>query len=48
MEWERIIGLLFTGFAMKLYAAIGAVWMAYEAGAFIFRAFGMVSKGFGG
>lgn len=47
MEWERIIGLLFSGFAMKLYAAGGALWMAYEAGSFTFRAFGMVSKGFG-
>lgn len=48
MDWARIIGLLFTGFAMRAYAAIGALWMAYEAASFIFRAFGMVSKGFAG
>jgi hypothetical protein len=45
---ERITGALFSGFMCRLYAAGFAVWMAYEAGSFAFRAFGSISKGFGG
>lgn len=36
MEWNRIFGLLFSGFMMKLYAAAMGVWMAYEVGNFLF------------
>lgn len=46
MEWERIIGQLFSGFMCKLYAVAFAVWMAYEAGSFIVHAFGNIAKGF--
>lgn len=46
MEIERIVGALFSGFMCKAYAAAFAVWMAYEAGSFVFRAFGAISKGF--
>ena len=47
MDMERIIGSLFSGFMCKLYATGFAVWMAYEAGSFMFDAFGAVAKGFG-
>lgn len=46
MEWERIIGQLFSGFMCKLYAVAFAVWMAYEAGSFIYATFTNVAKGF--
>lgn len=48
MEWERIIGQLFSGFMCKLYASAFAVWMAYEAGSFLFRSMAAVSKGLTG
>ncbi|QJD54538.1 hypothetical protein [Sphingomonas phage Kharn] len=47
MEWERIIGQLFSGFMCKLYACAFAVWMAVEAGSFIFRTFNAMAQGFG-
>lgn len=47
MEMERIVGLLFSGFMCKVYAGATAIWMAVEAGSFVFRAFGLVNKGFG-
>lgn len=47
MEWERIIGGLFSGFMCKLYAAAFAVWMAYEAGSFLLHVSQQITKGFG-
>ncbi len=45
MSFERIFGLLFTGFACKIYAAGLAVWMAYQAATFIKHAFAAVGTG---
>jgi len=47
MEWERIFGLLFSGFMVKLYAAVMAVWLASEAATFIIEAFEPISKTLG-
>lgn len=30
MSMETIVGWVFGGFATKIYAAAGAVWIAYE------------------
>ena len=45
MSFERIAGLLFSGFAVKVYAIGGALWIAYEATTFIRHAFAAMGKG---
>ncbi len=42
MSFERIAGLLFSGFMVKIYSAGLAVWMAYQAATFIAKAFAQV------
>lgn len=39
---ERIIGLMFSGFAVKLYAAAMAIWLASEVASYVTRVFGVV------
>lgn len=43
---ERTIGLLFSGFAMRLYGAIAALWIASEAIAIIRATLESVSNAF--
>lgn len=47
MSFERIAGLLFSGFMVKLYAAGIAIYFAIEAATYVRHAFAAVSKGFG-
>lgn len=47
MSFERIAGLLFSGFMCKIYAAGLGVWAACEAGHVIATTFGAINKGFG-
>lgn len=46
MDMQRIIGQLFSGFMCKLYAVAFAVWIAAEAGSFIYATFTNIAKGF--
>lgn len=39
MSIESMVGALFGGMATKLYAAISAIWVAYEASMVLERAF---------
>lgn len=41
---ERIIGLLISGFAMRLYGAAAAVWIALEAARIVTDTLGSVSN----
>lgn len=43
---ERVVGLLFSGFACRAYAVGAAVWIASEAAGFISSAFGAIGAGF--
>lgn len=43
MEFERIFGLLFSGFMVKVYGAVMALYIASEAAAFIKTAFGSIA-----
>ena len=44
---ERIIGIVFSGFAVKAGAAIAAVYVASEVFAFIHQTFGAMGAAFG-
>jgi hypothetical protein len=43
MEFERIFGLLFSGFMVKVYGAVMALYIANEAVGFIKATFGSIA-----
>lgn len=43
LEWERIFGLLFSGFMVKLYALAMGVTLACYTGSFLLDTFGKIA-----
>lgn len=43
---ERIVGLVFSGFAVKIYAIGLALWMVSEVASIVIRTFGVASNAF--
>lgn len=45
MEMERIVGLLFSGFMVRLYAAVLACTVAYKVGSKVIELFHTIPHG---
>lgn len=43
---ERIIGLVLSGFAMRLYGAIAAIWIATEVSSIVVASLESISNAF--
>ena len=46
MDMNRIVGLLFGGFSVKIAVAVGAVFLAWEVADFVTKVFSQVQAGF--
>jgi len=44
MTWERIFSILFSGFVIKLVAAIFAVWLAIEVASYVSEVFAVAGE----